>query len=107
MSYPYISTILNGYDAMDMEDYVGQPALAGTDEESADYLTLNELYVEVDFARKQAGRRRPRRLAERPLPGEAKTLRMEDMVIAYVDGDTPLSEEEFLAFCEGLATEPF
>ncbi len=107
MSYPYISTILNGYDAMDMEDYVGQPALAGTDEESAEYLTLDDLYVEVDFARKQASRRRPRRLAERPLPGEAKTLRMEDMVIAHADGEVPMAEEDFLAFCAGLAAEPF
>lgn len=103
MSASYISRIVNGYSDIDMEDYIGQPALAGTDNEPADHLLdVEGLYREVDAAR----RRRP---AQKAKPAMARPIvfDMEAILIAKADGEVPLTEDEFVAFCAGLAAEPF
>ena len=102
MSASYISRIVNGYSDIDMEDYVGQPALAGTDNEPADLATVAELYDMVDVAR----RRRPQPKAQ-PAMARPIVFDMEAILIAQADGDTGLSDDEFVAFCHGLAAEPF
>lgn len=99
----YVSRINFDIDAIDMEDYVGQPALAGTDNEPAEHLLdVEGLYREVDAAR----RRRP---AQKAKPAMARPIvfDMEAILIAKADGDIPLTEDEFVAFCQGLAAEPF
>ena len=98
----YVSRINFDIDAIDMEDYVGQPALAGTDNEPADLATVAELYDMVDAVR----RRRPQPKAQ---PAMARTIvfDMEAVMMAHADGEVPLTDDEFVAFCAGLAAEPF
>lgn len=98
----YISRIVNGYSDIDMEDFFGQPAMAGTDNEEADLATVAELYDMVDAVR----RRRPQPKAQ---PAMARTIvfDMEAIMVAHADGEVPLTEDEFVAFCAGLAAEPF
>ena len=102
----YISRIVNGYSDIDMEDYVGQPALAGTDNESAEYLTVEELYREVGRARRQA------RKAAKALPFDVAAVQQatgdyRSLIEAHADGEVDLTAEEFVSFCAGLAAEPF
>lgn len=98
----YVSRINFDIDAIDMEDYVGQPALAGTDNEPADHLLdVEGLYREVD-----AARRRPQPKAQ-PAMARQIVFDMEAVMMAHADGDTGLSDDEFVAFCAGLAAEPF
>ena len=101
MNASYISRIVNGYSDIDMEDYVGQPALAGTDNEEADLVSVAELYDMVD-----AARRRPQPKA-RPAMAKPIVFDMEAVMVAHADGDTGLSDDEFVEFCQGLAAEPF
>lgn len=103
MPTSYISRIVNGYSDIDMEDHIGQPALAGTDNESAEHLLdVEGLYREVDTAR----RRRPQPKAQ-PAMARPIVFDMEAILIAKADGEVPLTEDEFVAFCAGLAAEPF
>lgn len=97
----YVSRINFDIDAIDMEDYVGQPALAGTDNEPADLATVAELYDMAD-----AARRRPQPKAQ-PAMARPIVFDMEAILIAKADGDVPLTDDEFVAFCNGLAAEPF
>lgn len=101
MNASYISRIVNGYSDIDMEDYIGQPALAGTDNEPADLATVAELYDMVD-----AARRRPQPKAQ-PAMARQIVFDMEAVMMAHADCDTGLSDDEFVAFCAGLAAEPF
>ena len=101
----YITSIRNGLSEMDAEDYIGQPALAGTDNEVADLATVAELYDMVD-----AARRRPQPKAQpkaQPAMARQIVFDMEAVMVAHADGDTGLSDDEFVAFCQGLAAEPF
>lgn len=101
----YVSRINFDIDAIDMEDYVGQPALAGTDNEPADLATVAELYDMAD-----AARRRPQPEAKpeaKPAMARPIIFDMEAVMMAHADGDTGLTDDEFVAFCNGLAAEPF
>ena len=102
----YISRIVNGYSDIDAEDFFGQPALAGTDNEEAEFLTVEELYREVGRARRKAAK------AAKALPFDVAavqqaTVDYRALIEAKADGEVPLTDDEFVAFCAGLAAEPF
>lgn len=95
MTTSCISQIRNGMSEMDAEDFVGQPALAGTDNEEADLATMAELYDMVDQAR--------RKVVALAKPARRLAISMEDAMIAQADGDLGLTDEEFADLVAGIS----
>lgn len=107
MPVSYITSIRNGLSEMDAEDFFGQPALAGTDNEPADLATVAELYDMVDAARRRPAPKAKTIESELRSEAEAIVFDMEAILIARADGEVPLTDDEFVAFCHGIAAEPF